>query len=157
MKKYFWTCAIILMLAACDSNNEGDDPIVGKWYILSVRHEMTDHTAGTYDDRTIFSTNSNYIGYDTIDFDADGNSRWHMNDRYVSDGMFTDPYRYFNWYRTGDSLIVWKEFIENRMFAFEIKELSNSTLVVEEYYDKPEEYSHHHIEGTDCYTLKRVQ
>lgn len=147
-------CALGMFAACGDKDNSS--LIVGKWEVQNIHYVVDDHTAGTHNEYTLNATDSTYIGYDTVEFDADGTTRWHLNDRYVQEGMYPYSYRDFNWYIKGDSLIVWVEFESNRWFTFDIKELDGKKLVVEEYYDKPEEYSHHHLEGTNRYTFKRV-
>lgn len=144
----------IAAMTACSPKTE--ELVVGKWAVSSIHTVGDDHTAGEHFDYTESPTDDYYIGYDTVVFNADGTTRWHMNDRYVRGGMFSSDYRDFNWYVTGDSLIVWVEFEANRCFAFEIKELDRSKLVAEQYSNTPEEYSHHHIEQTQCYTFSRA-
>lgn len=141
---------------ACSSDNN-DELIVGKWYVQSVRHVTDDHTAGTHNDYTIHTTDTNYIGYDSVEFYADGTMRWHRNDRYMHDGMYREPNKYYSWYSSNDSLFMWNGSVENRL-VYEIKKLNSKTLVMEHYHNNEhEEYSHHHIEGTDCYTCQRSQ
>lgn len=147
-------CAIGMFAACGDKDNL--NPIVGKWDVQNIHHVVDDHTAGTHNEYTQNVTDSAYVGYDTVEFNADGSTRWHMNDRYVQQGRYPYSYRDFNWYIKGDSLIVWAESEENRWFTFEIMELDGKKLVVEEYYDNPEEYGHHHLEGTNRYTFKKV-
>lgn len=145
----------VALLTACVTGN--DELVVGKWAVENCRVVVDDHTDGTHSDVTTTPADTTYIGYDTVEFKSDGTTRWHMNDRYVAGGMYSSPYRDFNWYVTGDSLIVWAESYENRMFAFEIKTLDRGALIVEQHSTTPEEYGHHHLEQTLCYTFGRVQ
>ncbi|MBP5516114.1 MAG: hypothetical protein J6X86_04100 [Bacteroidales bacterium] len=160
-KIFFMACIAFVSLAlitACGNDDtDYDEQIVGKWEVQNIHYTVDDHTAGTHNEYTVNATDSIYIGYDTVEFNADGTTRWHMNDRYVQQGMFPYSYWDFNWYIKGDSLIVWFESKEHRWVTFEIKELDNKNLVVEKYYNNPEEYSHHHLEGTDRYTFKRLK
>ena len=147
----------IATMTACHNDPDYNELIVGKWDLQKIHYIVDDHTNGTHNDYTDLTTDTNYVGYNTVEFNANGTTRWHMNDRYVQDGMYDYTYRDFNWYITGDSLIIWCENMDNRWFSFEIKELDRTSLVVEEYYNHPAEYSHPHLEGTDCYTFKRIQ
>jgi hypothetical protein len=98
------------------------------------------------------------VGYDAAEFYADGTTRWHMSDKYVHDGMFTDPYRHFEWRISGDSLFVSTNWFEGSVLKYAIKELNNETLVIEQYTNNGHsEYSHHHWEQTQCYTFKRTR
>lgn len=159
MKKTLIIFAIlfaIVAMIACNDKTEYKDLIVGKWEVQTYYHWFHDFTAETYEDGTCSPSDTNYIGYDSVEFDADGISHWHMNDRYVQGGMFTDPIRHFNWCISEDSLFVYTGTLENAMWKFAIKELDGENLVVEEYKNNGHsEYSHHHWEQIQRYTFKR--
>ena len=118
-----------------------------------------DFTLDTSQDITCTPANdTNYVGYDAAEFYADGTTRWHMSDKYVHDGMFTDPYRHFEWRLSGDSLFVSTNWSDGSVLKYAIKELNNETLVIEQYTNNGHsEYSHHHWEQTQCYTFKRTR
>jgi hypothetical protein len=81
-----------------------------------------------------------------------------MSDLYVHDGMYTEPYRHFEWRISGDSLFVSTNWFEGSVLKYAIKELNNETLVIEQYTNNGHpEYSHHHWEQTHCYTFKRTR
>ena len=150
-------CAFGMMTSCKNDDLSNKDLIVGKWDVLNVHEMMDDHTAGTHEDYIISPTDSVYVGYDSVRFNDDQTTRWYMSKRYVHDGMYPYSYKDFNWYVDGDSLIIWAEHFGNRWRSFVIKELNRNTLVIEEYYNRPAEYSHHHMEGTECFTFKRTE
>lgn len=143
----------IVVMAACDPKKPGNEElIVGKWEVETYYHWSHDFTAETYEEVTYLPSDTDYIGYDSVEFNADGTSRWHMSDLYVCSGMFTDPYKHFSWIIDDDTLII------SSQEKYAIKELNNENLVIEEYVNNGhEEYSHHHWEQIHRYTLKRVQ
>jgi len=155
---YTLLIAIVLM-TACDPKKPGNEElIVGKWEVETYYHWSHDFTAETYEEVTYMPADTDYIGYDSVEFNADGTSRWHMSDLYVSEGMYSDPYRDFNWLVSSDSLFVYTGTLENAMWKFAIKELDSKKLVVEEYVNNEHPlYSQHHWEQIHRYTCKRVR
>ena len=159
MKKTLMLSAVLLALAAmtsCGNKNDYKELIVGKWEVKTSYHwyhDLTDESLSS--EATYTLPDTNYIGYDSAEFHADGTMQWHMSDRYVSEGMFTDPYRNFDWLINGDSLFVYIGTIENGS-KYAIKALDNKTLIIEEYTNNEHpEYSHHHWEQIHRYTLNR--
>lgn len=133
------------------------DLIVGRWEVQSYYWWDHDITTETYAESTCSPSDSIYIGYDSIEFNSDGNSRWHMNDKWVHDGMYDNPYKTFEWRISGDTLLVSPNWVEDNISKYTIKELNNTNLVIENYWNNGhEEYSHHHLEQIERYTLKRA-
>ena len=169
MKKAFVILIVAMAATAMvsckkDNTNNNDKPnytelIVGNWDVQTCHHWLHDFTDETYADETFTpATDTNYRGYDAAEFYSDGTTRWHMSDLYVHDGMYTEPYRYFEWRITDDSLFVSTNWFEGNVSNYAIKELNKETLVIEEYTNNEHEmYHHHHLEQTHCYTFKRVQ
>jgi hypothetical protein len=157
MKKILLCTTLIALTAMTACSNKDtfgyDELIVGKWEVSSYYHWCHDFTDESLSgDVTYTLPDTNYIGYDSVEFNADGTMRWHMNDLYVSQGMYSDPYRNFKWHVNGDSL-----FIENET-SFEIKVLNSENLAIEYYTNNGHpEYSHHHLEQINRYTFKRTQ
>ena len=152
--------ALVTTMVSCNKNNQNNEElIVGKWDVMTYHSRLHDFTLDTYQDVTCTpATDTNYVGYDAIEFYADGTTRWHMSDKYVHDGMFTDPYRHFEWRINGDSLFVSTNWATDDVARYAIKELNNETLVIEQYTNNGHpEYSHHHLEQTQCYTFKRTR
>lgn len=148
--------ALVAMIA-CNDKTDNKELIVGKWEVQTCYHWYHDFTDESLSFEEISApADTNYIGYNSAEFNADGTSRWHMNDRYVQGGMFTDPFRHFNWCISEDSLFVYTGTLENAMWKFAIKELDGKNLVVEEYTNNGhQDYSHHHWEQILRYTFKR--
>ena len=147
-------------MVSCNKNNQSkEELIVGKWDVMTYHGWFHDFTLDTHQDVTCTpATDTNYVGYDAAEFYADGTTRWHMSDKYVHDGMFTDPYRHFEWRISGDSLFVSTNWSDGSVLKYAIKELNNETLVIEQYTNNGHsEYSHHHWEQTQCYTFKRTR
>ena len=169
MKKAFVILIVAMAATAMvsckkDNTNNNDKPdykelVVGKWDVQTYHYWMHDFTMDTYEDATYTpATDTNYRGYDAAEFYSDGTTRWHMSDLYVHDGMYTEPYRHFEWRISGDSLFVSPNWLEGSVLKYAIKELNKETLVIEQYTNNGHpEYSHHHLEQTHCYTFKRVQ
>ena len=152
--------AFVTTMVSCNKNNQSkEELIVGKWDVMTYHGWFHDITLDTSQDITCTpATDTNYVGYDAAEFYADGTTRWHMSDKYVHDGMFTDPYRHFEWRISGDSLFVSTNWFEGSVLKYAIKELNNETLVIEQYTNNGHpEYSHHHWEQTQCYTFKRTR
>ena len=152
--------AFVTTMVSCNKNNQSkEELIVGKWDVMTYHGWFHDFTLDTSQDITCTpATDTNYVGYDAAEFYADGTTRWHMSDKYVHDGMFTDPYRHFEWRISGDSLFVSTNWFEGSVLKYAIKELNNETLVIEQYTNNGHpEYSHHHWEQTQCYTFKRTR
>ena len=152
--------AFVTTMVSCNKNNQSkEELIVGKWDVQTYHGWFHDFTLDTHQDVTCTpATDTNYVGYDAAEFYADGTTRWHMSDKYVHDGMFTDPYRHFEWRISGDSLFVSTNWFEGSVLKYAIKELNNETLVIEQYTNNGHsEYSHHHWEQTQCYTFKRTR
>lgn len=157
MKNLTLFCMVILgivAMTACKPKEKTSNKelIVGKWEVKTYYHWCHDFTNENLSyEESANLPDTNYVGYDAVKFNADGTSRWHMSDLYVQQGMYDNPYRTFNWQIREDTLIVsydWK---------FTIKELNIEKLVIESYINNGhEEYSHHHLEQTHRYTLKRV-
>ena len=152
--------AFVTTMVSCNKNNQSkEELIVGKWDVQTYHGWFHDFTLDTHQDVTFTpATDTNYVGYDAAEFYADGTTRWHMSDKYVHDGMFTDPYRHFEWRISGDSLFVSTNWSDGSVLKYAIKELNNETLVIEQYTNNGHsEYSHHHWEQTQCYTFKRTR
>ena len=152
--------AFVTTMVSCNKNNpKNEELIVGKWDVQTYHSWVHDFTLDTHQDVTCTpATDTNYVGYDAAEFYADGTTRWHMSDKYVHDGMFTEPYKYFEWRITGDSLSVSTNWAEDDVARYAIKELNDETLVIEQYTNNEHsEYSHHHWEQTQCYTFKRTR
>ena len=155
---YTLLIAIVVMTACDPKKPSNEELIVGKWAVETYYHWSHDFTAETYEEVTYLPSDTDYIGYDSVEFNADGTSRWHMSDLYVSEGMYSDPYRDVNWLVSGDSLFVYTGTLENAMWKFAIKELDSKKLVVEEYKNNEHPlYSQHHREQIHRYTLERAQ
>ena len=152
--------AFVTTMVSCNKNNQSkEELIVGKWDVMTYHGWFHDITLDTSQDITCTpATDTNYVGYDAAEFYADGTTRWHMSDKYVHDGMFTDPYKHFEWRINGDSLFVSTDWFEGSVLKYAIKELNNETLVIEQYTNNGHpEYSHHHWEQTQCYTFKHTR
>ena len=152
--------AFVTTMVSCNKNNpKNEELIVGKWDVQTYHSWVHDFTLDTHQDVTCTpATDPNYVGYDAAEFYADGTTRWHMSDKYVHDGMFTEPYKYFEWRINGDSLFVSTDWTTDDVARYAIKELDNETLVIEQYTNNGHpEYSHHHLEQTQCYTFKRTR
>ena len=104
MKKLLTLSTVLLVLAvmtACSKKN--DKLIVGKWEVTTYYHWDHDLTDESLSEETTFTLpDTSYVGYDWVEFRADGTTLWHMSDLWVHDGMFTDPYRDFEWRTSGD-------------------------------------------------------
>ena len=152
--------AFVTTMVSCNKNNQSkEELIVGKWDVMTYHGWFHDFTLDTHQDVTCTpATDTNYVGYDAAEFYADGTTRWHMSDKYVHDGMYTEPYRHFEWRISGDSLFVSTNWSDGSVLKYAIKELNNETLVIEQYTNNGHsEYSHHHWEQTQCYTFKRTR
>lgn len=132
-----------------------DELIVGKWEVASFYHWSHDFTDESLSEEVTYTLpDSNYIGYDSTEFNTDGTMRWHRNDRYVAQGLFDDPYVQVNWHISGDTLFVGHE----DPTVFTIKQLNSENLVIENYTNNGHPmYSHHHLEQIKRYTFKRAQ
>ena len=162
MKNTFLVDIAILSLVAVAATTacspDSKELIVGNWDVQSVYSVVDDHTAGTHEEATRTPSDANYVGYDEVEFNADGTSRWHMSARYYRDGMFDEPYKDFNWHLTGDSLFVYRDGAEDAWVGFGIKELDRNILVIESYSNNEyPRYNQHHIETTVRYTLKHAR
>lgn len=158
MKKIAFIGMVILgivAMIACDPQNvkpSYEKQIVGKWEVKTYYHWYHDFTDEKTYETLITLPDTNYQGYDSIEFKTDGTSRWHMTDRYVQQGMHDDPYKTFNWQIIDDTLIISSE------WKFAIKELNNENLLIEQYMNNGhEEFGHHHLEQIHRYSLKRAQ
>ena len=150
---YVAICALAV-LTSC--SRDRSNLIVGKWAVQSVHYVIDDHTAGTHDDYTRLATDTSYVGYDTIDFNDNGTTRWHMNDRYFHNGLFAENHRDFSYLVSDDSLFVYVGTMDSIWQAYAITQLDRKALAFESYRNTPAEYSHHHIKQTESYTLRRV-
>lgn len=103
----------IIALSACKPGNVKPDfekQIVGKWEVKTCYHWYHDLTDEIWSSEESFTLpDTNYIGYDAIEFNADKTSRWHRSDLYVQQGMYDDPYATFNWQIVDDTLIIASE------------------------------------------------
>ena len=160
MKKLLTLSTVLLALAvmtACSKKN--DERIVGKWEVKTYyywNHDLTDESLS--EEATITLPDTTYAGYDWVEFREGGTTRWHMSDRWVREGLHTDPYRDFEWRISGDSLLVSSNWVADNISRYAIKELDSKTLVIEQYTNNGhEEYSHHHREQIHRYTFKRVK
>jgi hypothetical protein len=158
MRKILILCTALIALTAITACRNKDtfgydELIIGKWEVTSFYHWNHDFTDESLSGEVTYTLpDSNYIGYDSAEFNADGTMRWHRNDRYVSGGMFTDPYVQYNWHISSDTLYIGNE------TGFEIKILNSENLVIENYTNNGHpEYSHHHLEQISRYTFKRAQ
>lgn len=160
MKKTIMLFAVLatLMMTACNPKESKDEElnyeglIVGKWEVKTYYHMQHDFTADSSWEESYTLPDTTYVGYDSIAFNADRTSDWHMTDLYVSSGMFTDPYKHFSWVISDDTLIIGSQ------LKFAIKELNCENLAIEAYENNGhEEYGHHHLEQIHRYTLKRAQ
>ena len=160
MKKILFLCTAVLAfvaLTACKDENNNADLIVGRWEVQSYYWWDHDITTETYAEGTSSPSDSIYIGYDSIEFNSDGSSRWHMSNCWVQGDMYDNPYRTFEWRISGDALLVSPNWVEDNISKYTIKELNNANLVIENYSNNEhEEYSHHHREQIERYTLKRA-
>lgn len=167
MKKLFvisTLAASLIALAALTScggkDNSGyKELIAGKWVVKSYYHWYHDFTDESLsNERTYTLSDTNYIGYDSAEFNTNGTMRWHMNDRYVSSGMFSDPYINYEWRIKGDSLFVSPNWVADNIAKYAIKELNSEALVIEQHLDNEHpEYSHHHWEQIHRYTFSRCK
>ena len=152
--------AFVTSMVSCNKDNQkNEELIIGKWDVQTYYNWEHDITCDSYIESTYTpATDTNYRGYDASEFYADGTTRWHMSDKYVHDGMFTEPYKYFEWRINGDSLFVSTDWTTDDVARYAIKELDNETLVIEQYTNNGHSvYSHHHLEQTHCYTFKRTR
>ena len=158
MKKALMIFAALIAAAAMTScgDKDNDEQIVGKWALTSYYnqyHDFTDENLSSEDTWTL--PDDNYIGYDSAEFKADGTMRWHLNDRYVSEGHFDYHYREYSWHIDGDSLFVYSNTFDDGS-KYAIKDLDNKNLVIEEYTNNyPPSYDQHHWEQVNRLTLKR--
>jgi hypothetical protein len=155
MKKTTFICMVILgiiALSACKPGNVKPDfekQIVGKWEVKSCYHWYHDLTDEIWSSEESFTLpDTNYIGYDAIEFNADGTLRWHMSDLMVQEGAFTDPYVEANWFLHGDSLII-------NTTKYAITKPDEETLIIEDYFRVNSYQGHHGWERINRYTLKR--
>ena len=164
MKNLNLICVLFISLiamGACKPKEKTSykELIVGKWEVKKYYtwyHDFTDESLSFEETTTLPDTS--YQGYDSAEFNANGTTRWHMSDRWVSQGMYSDPYRNFEWRIDGDSLFVSPNWVADNISKYAIKELDNETLVIEEYLNNEHpDYSHHHWEQIHRYTFRRVQ
>lgn len=164
MKKTIMLCAtlfaLIAMTACGDKEKPGyKDLIVGKWEVKTFYHWTHDFTDESLSGEETYNLpDTMYQGYDLAEFNANGTTRWHMSDRWVSQGMYSDPYRNFDWRIDGDSLFVSPDWVADNISKYTIKELDSENLVIEEYSNNGHpDYSHHHLEQIRRYTFRRVK
>ena len=142
-------------------SNDQDDPsnteqLIGNWDVQSYYlwiHDLTDEdpwvTDGSYSHEETWNLpDTNYVGYDAIEFNADGTLRWHMSELMVQEGAFTDPYVEANWFLNGDSLII-------NTTKYAITKPDEETLIIEDYFRVDSYQGHHGWERINRYTLKR--
>lgn len=149
---------VAMAMTSCNSDSNYKELIVGKWEVKTYRlwvHDLTDEdpwtTGDSYSQEETWNLpDTSYSGYDAAEFNADGTMRWHMSDRMVNEGAFSDPYVDANWYISGDSLII-------NETKYAIREIDKETLVIEDYYKVNSYQSHHGWERTNCYTFKRAK
>lgn len=160
MKKTLLLCTALIVLTAMTACRNKDtfgydELIVGKWEVTSFYHWSHDFTDESLSEEVTYTLpDSNYVGYDSTEFNTDGTMRWHRNDRYVEQGLFADPYVQANWHISGDTLFFGYE----DPMVFTIKQLNSENLVIENYTNNGHpEYSHHHLEQIKRYTFKRAQ
>ena len=158
MKKILIFCTTLIALSAMTACRNKDtfgydELIVGKWEVASFYHWSHDFTDESLSGEVTYTLpDSNYVGYDSAEFNADGTMRWHRNDRYVDQGLFADSYVQYNWHISGETLYIGNE------TGFVIKVLNSENLVIENYTNNEHpEYSHHHLEQINRYTFKRAQ
>ena len=163
MKKSVILCAVVFALTAMTGCGDKEKPgykdlIVGQWEVTTYYHWYHDFTDESLSEVTYTLPDTTYQGYDAAMFNADGTTRWHMSDRWVSQGMYTDPYRNFEWRIDGDTLLVSPDWVADNISKYAIKKLDNTTLVIEKYLNNEHpEYSHHHWEQIHRYTFRRMQ
>jgi len=164
MKKTIMLCAtlfaLIAMTACGDKEKPGyKDLIAGKWEVQTYYHWTHDLTAESLPvEETFILPDTMYQGYDSAVFNADGTTRWHMSDLWVSQGMFSYHYRDFEWRIKGDSLFVSPDWVADNILKYAIKKLDSENLVIEEYTNNGHaDYSHHHLEQIHRYTFRRVK
>ena len=163
MKKTLMVCAAMFTLAtmtACGGKdiggNEYNELIVGHWDVTTYHLWVNDlyngrsWPDGYSQDVTYNLPDTSYSGYDAVEFNADGTMRWHMNDRMVSEGGYSDPYVNGNWTVRLDSLIT-------NDTRYGIKQLDSETLVIEDYYKVSSYQNHHGWERINHYTFRRGQ
>jgi hypothetical protein len=148
-------------MTACGDKEkpEYEDLIAGKWEVKTYYHwchDLTDESlSGEF---TYILPDTNYQGYDSAEFNADGTTRWHMSDRWVSQGMYSDAYRNFEWRIDGDSLLISPNWATGNISKYAIKNLDSENLVVEEYTNNVQyDFNHHHLEQIHRYTFRRVE
>lgn len=160
MKKILIICATLIALVAMIACTDKDSSnykelIVGKWELTSYHnwfHNCTDEM-GSYD--IIYNLpDTNYLGYDSVEFTSDGTTQWHMNNLYLQGSLDSDPYKNFTWHISNDSLFVYPA-----QWKFEIKELDTKALVIEQYFNNqhPLRPQEPRWEQRICYTFKRVK
>lgn len=162
MKRRIAPCAALLALVALtacgDKDKHYEELIVGKWEQQSCYtryHDFTDESLSW--EGYSYLPDSNFAGYDTIQFNANGTARYNLNDRWVRQGMFDYHHRDYEWRIVGDSLFVYTNTVGDGM-NYQIKQLDNETLVVEEYLNNyPPLYSQHHHEEKHTNTFKRIK
>ena len=84
----FATFFALVAMIACNDKTDYKELIVGKWEVKTCYHwyhDLTDEIWSSEESYTLPDTN--YIGYDAIEFNADKTSRWHRSDLYVQQGM----------------------------------------------------------------------
>lgn len=152
--------ALIAMTACGDKEKPGyKDLIAGKWAVKTYYYGCHDFTDESLSGEVTYTLpDTNYQGYDSAAFNANGTTRWHRSDRWVSQGMYSDPYSNFEWRIDGDSLFVPTNWVADNISKYAIKKLDGENLVIEEYLNNGHpDYSHHHLEQIHRYTFRRVQ
>ena len=142
-------------------SNDQDDPsnteqLIGNWDVQSYYlwiHDLTDEDPwvndGSYSHEETWNLpDTNYVGYDAIEFNADGTLRWHMSDLMAQEGAFTDPYVEANWFLNGESLII-------NTTKYTITKPDEETLIIEDYFRVNSYQGHHGWERINRYTLRR--
>lgn len=160
MKKTLKKTSVLLFVAAAlftfsACKEDYSELVVGQWEVKTAYHWSHDFTDESLSwEETLTPTDSNYIGYDSLEFYANGTMRWHMNDLYCANGMFDNPNVSYEWRIDGDSLLLSHDWVNVDKYA--IKTLDKKNLVIEQYTNNEhEEYSHHHLEQIHRYTLNR--
>lgn len=135
------------------------DLIVGQWEVKTYYYWVHDLTDGSQSDEITYTLpDTTYQGYDSAEFNANGTTRWHRSDLWVSQGMYSDPYRNFEWRINGDSLLVSPNWATGNISKYAIKKLDSENLVIEEYSNNGHpDYSHHHLEQIHRYTFHRMR
>lgn len=154
------TLFALVAMTSCGDKEKPDykDLIVGQWEVTTYYHWNHDFTDESISETTCTLPDTTYQGYDSAKFNANGTTRWHMCDLWVSQGSYSDPYRSFEWRIDDDSLLVSPNWVADNISKYAIKKLDRENLVIEEYTNNGHaDYNHHHREQIHRYTFRRVE